>query len=246
MKTRIIILAAGKGTRMGNGIPKVLTPFRGKPLIEHLLLTVKDSGVDPRPIIVVGHGADTVMKTLGDEYEYVHQKEQFGTGHAVRCAKSLLQGKTDAVLTLYGDHPLVSAETIKRLENIHWEKGEVLTLAVTTVDDFSGWRTPLADFGRVVRDTSGNIASIVEAKDATPDELTIREVNPSFFCFSANWLWENLSKLTNQNAKCEYYLTDLVGIAMQEGHSIPSLNIKPLESIGVNSLTHLEIANGLA
>lgn len=245
MLTRIVILAAGRSTRMNSGVPKVLTPFKGKPLIKHLLQNVEVSGIDPRPVVVVGYQADLVRNALGDRYVYVFQSEQLGTGHAVRCAEKIISPETDAIIVLYGDHPLVSASTIRRLKLLHEEEGGVLTMLTAKVEDFNEWRAPLVDFGRIVRDGRGSIRAIIEAKDATPEELTVREVNPAFFCFNALWLWRSLSQLNNKNVKGEYYLTDLVRLAIEGGERVVSLGISPLESIGVNTPEQLELASSL-
>lgn len=248
MDTRVIVLAAGKGTRMNGmngGLPKVLTPFNGHPMIAYLLDAVRASGVDARPVIVVGHNADFLRNSLGAAYDYVHQPEQLGTGHAVRCAEAALAGNAKTVIVLYGDHPFVQPQTIANLRALHEREGRVLSMMTTVVEDFNDWRSPFADFGRVLRDAAGNITGIVEVKDAVPDQLLIREVNPSFFCFAGSWLWKNLKKIDNNNAKREYYLTDLVRIAIDQGEEIASMDISPLESIGINTPEHLELAKRL-
>ena len=245
MDTRVIVLAAGRGTRMQSEIPKVLVRLNGQSMIHHLLDAIRASGVDVRPVLVVGHDADLLQSSLGTGYEYVHQKEQLGTGHAVQCAEPLLSGRAKNVIVLYGDHPFVRPETIADLYALHERQGRVLSMMTTTVEDFEGWRAPFADFGRVIRDASGAIMEIVEAKDATGDQRLIREVNPSFFCFNAPWLWDNLKQVNNHNAKREYYLTDLVRIAIDQGERIASMDINPLESIGINTPVHLELARQL-
>lgn len=245
MRTRVIVLAAGKGTRLNGmtaGFPKVLIRLNGQPMIRYLLDAIKTSGADPQPVVVVGHNANVLQESLGPGYKYVYQEEQLGTGHAVACAEKILSGKTDAVIVLYGDHPFVQPSTIAKLRDLHQREGRVLSMMTTTVEDFNDWRSPFADFGRVLRDQAGKIIGVVEVKDATPAERQIREVNPSYFCFNADWLWHNLKKINNNNAKAEYYLTDLVRIAIDEGQAITSLNVNPLESIGVNTPEHLELA----
>jgi len=246
MQTRIVILAAGKGTRMRNGdLPKVLTPFRGRPIIRHLLDAVETSGVDPRPVIVVGYGADKVRNALGDDYEYVVQAEQLGTGHAVICAESALKDDAQNIIVLYGDHPFVRADTISSLLALHRQNACPISMLTVRLDDFEEWRAPFADFGRIIRDSTGSITGIAEAKDATPAERAIHEVNPAFFCFDAAWLWAHVRLITTGNAKGEYYLTDLVSLAIREGACIASAPIAPQESIGINTPEHLEIAGGL-
>lgn len=245
MPTRVIVLAAGRGTRMQSEIPKVLVRLNGHPMVQYLLDAIRASGADPRPAVVVGHHADLLRRTLGSSYDYVLQEEQLGTGHAVGCAEALLAGKAENVMVLYGDHPFVRPETIASLRALHEREGRVLSMMTTTVEDFAGWRAPFADFGRIIRNAAGEIAAIVEVKDASPEERLIREVNPAFFCFDAAWLWKNLKSIKNNNAKREYYLTDLVRIAIDQGERIASININPLESIGVNSPDQLERAREL-
>jgi len=241
MRIRVVILAAGRGTRMNAGIPKVLIPFEGKPMIAHLLDAVKASGADPRPVIVTGFQADLVEQTLGSGYDYVRQEQQFGTGHAVACAESLLAGRTDTILVLYGDHPFVKPSTIAKLLKLHEQRKCVLTMMTVRVQDFHDWRAPFADFGRVIRDASGKIAAIKEYKDAASEEREIQEVSPSFFCFDAPWLWRNLKKIGNDNVKREYYLTDLVRIAIDEGGCVASMDMDSREAVGVNTPEHLKL-----
>ena len=245
MNTRVIVLAAGKGTRMQSDIPKVLVPLDGRPMIQYLLDAIRVSGADQRPVLVVGHHADVLRSTLGNSYDYVYQKEQLGTGHAVQCAESLLAGTTDNIIVLYGDHPFVGADTIAKLKTLHEREGCALSMMTSIVEDFNEWRVPFGDFGRIVRDAQGRIVSIVEAKDATSAERNIREVNPAFFAFKAPWLWENLKKLKSDNAKGEYYLTDLVHIAITGGECLASMPIDPTESIGVNTPEHLTLVKAV-
>lgn len=241
MVTRIVILAAGKGKRMHSDIPKVLIPLRGKPIISYLLEAVAETGIDPRPVLVVGHKKEMVMEVLGNQYEYVFQEEQLGTGHAVQRAESLLLDKADNILILYGDHPFLSSSTISTLYRTHEKEGRVLTMVTTTVEDFEDWRAPFYDFGRIIRNKQGEIQGIIELKDTSSEQREIKELNPAFFCFKASWLWPHLKMIRNANASGEYYLTDLVGIAIGEGEHVASIDINPLESIGVNTPVHLEL-----
>ncbi|MEK7093964.1 MAG: NTP transferase domain-containing protein, partial [Patescibacteria group bacterium] len=236
MKTRVIVLAAGKGKRMKSEVPKVLIPFDGQPLVKRLLDSIKDSGVDTRPVLIVSETTGPLLKeSLGDQYDYVLQTEQLGTGHAVKSAESLLENRADRVIVFYGDHPFLTKETIKKLDDLHETHGGPLAMITTTVQDFEGWRSLFRDFGRIKRDSSEDIESSVEMKDATPEERLIKEVNPCFFSFEASWLWDHLKKLENKNAQGEYYLTDLVHMAIKKGHPISSMNVNPLESFGVKT-----------
>lgn len=231
---------------MNLAVPKVLAPLKGKPIIQYLLDAVQASGVDERPVIVVGQGADLVKKMLCEGYEYVFQNVQLGTGHALKITRPLLQGKAESIIVLYGDHPFVHPATIKKLRFLHERENRVMTMMTTTVENFQDWRKPFYDFGRVLRNAGGEVVRIVERKDATEEQLKIREVNPSLFCFQSEWLWPSLEKLKNENAQKEYYLTDLVRIAIDEGERVASMDIDPLESIGVNTPEHLELAMKVA
>ena len=241
-KIRVIILAGGKGNRMRSELPKVLTKLRGESMIKHLLSSVQTSGVDARPLIVVGYGKEAVMNELGDKYDYATQSEQLGTGHAVAVAERILKNKADHVVVLYGDHPFVSSETIKKLVEKHLDSGGKITMATVKLPDFEDWRNVFyANFSRIIRDAKGNITKDVQFKDANIEEKKVTEVNPCYFCFKADWLWEKLKTLNTNNAQKEYYLTDLVKIAMQEKTKIESINIEPREALGVNSKEELEI-----
>jgi len=240
--TRVIVLAAGKSTRMKSGAPKVLMSLGGKPMIAHILHAIKASGTDPKPIIVIGHQAALIKSALGEAYEYVLQKDQLGTAHAVQIAKSLLEHRTENVIVLYGDHPLLTAHTIKKLETLHRTSGATLSILTTTVPNFNDWRGTFSDFGRIVRDTQGHIQKIIEAKDATVGELALREVNPGFYCFRASWLWDHLGAIKNSNAQKELYLVDLVRLAVEEGISIASAAAEPEESIGINTPEQFKLA----
>jgi bifunctional UDP-N-acetylglucosamine pyrophosphorylase / glucosamine-1-phosphate N-acetyltransferase len=241
MSTSVIILAAGKGKRMGASVPKPLVPLNGKPVVSFLLDSVRASGVSPRPVIVIGTGAELVRETLGPDYEYVVQEEQLGTGHAVKVCRDALEGKADTVIVLYADHPFVTAETIQTLENLHKESGATMSLMTVKIPDFEDWKKSFYSYGRVKRNEKGEIIGNVEFKDCTEEEKKIREVT-SFFCFQAEWLWKNLDALKDNNAQGEYYLTDLLGMAFAEQKKIAALQIEPKIAIGINTAEELAIA----
>ena len=244
MTTRIVILAAGQGKRMGLPIPKVLAPLHGIPLIAHLLKSVKESGVDPRPVIVIAPDAQPLFeKEIGSNYDYVVQPERLGTGHALLCAHTGLDPKTDAVVMLNGDMPFIKPATLQKLVAQQAASRPAMTLITNRVPNFEGEYAPFYDFGRIVRDTQGNILNITERKDATPEELAITEVNSSYFCFDMKWLNVNLPKLKTDNAQKEYYVTDLVKIAIGQGDAVQTIDASPAESIGVNTPEHLEHAH---
>lgn len=243
---KILILAGGLGKRMNNpDMPKVLISLNGRPLIDYLLAAIKKSGVCAKPTIVVGAKAEMVKATIGSEYDYVLQTEQLGTGHAVMCAAPELKGRAENVLVLYGDQPLMKAETIKKLAEAHLAGGKVLTMGTVTVPDFEDWRGGFYDFGRIVRDEAGKVIGIVEKKDATEEILKIKELNPSYFCFKADWLCQNLDNIKNKNNQKEYYLTDLIAIACRQGEEIATVAIDPKEAVGVNTEEQLKLVEEL-
>ncbi len=239
-KIQIIILAAGQGKRMGRSdLPKVLVPLKGKPLIEYLLAAVKNSGLCQKSIIVVGKMAEKVKKTLGDDYVYILQEEQLGTGHAVMMTRKQLEGKVDNILVLNGDHPLISPELIKNLVDTHLTSGGVLTMATVTTPDFDSWRSELASFAKILRDDQGKVIQILEKESLVGDQVNIKELNPAYMCFKANWLWKNLENLRTDNGLGEYQLTDLVKMAVDQGHKIDTVSASPKEALGINSSEQL-------
>ncbi|MFA6410100.1 MAG: NTP transferase domain-containing protein [Candidatus Buchananbacteria bacterium] len=241
-KIQIVVLAAGFGKRMNNhDLPKVLIPFKGKPIISHLLLAIKESGVGQKPVIVIGQKSEMIKSALGPDYTYVFQAEQLGTGHAVSVTKSELEGKAENIMILYGDHPLVSSLMIKKLAAAHLANQKVLTMATVKVPDFSDWRQSFYDFGRIFRGDNKLVCQIIEKRDATQEQKEIKEVNPGYYCFQADWLWSNLDKLKNDNSQKEYYLTDLVGLACQQGKEIATVEIEPKEALGVNTAEQLAL-----
>ena len=244
MTTRIVILAAGQGKRMGLPIPKVLAPLHGQPLITHLIKSIQESGVDPRPVIVIAPDAQPLFeKEVGANSQYVVQQERRGTGHALLCAYMAMESKPEIIVMLNGDMPFIKPETIKKLVTEQSAAGSAMTLVTNQVPGFTDEFAPFYDFGRIVRDGKGGILRIIEKKDATPDELAITEVNSSYFCFDAKWLGVNLPKLGTNNAQQEYYVTDLVKIAIGQGDQVATISASPTESIGINTPEHLEHAH---
>jgi bifunctional UDP-N-acetylglucosamine pyrophosphorylase/glucosamine-1-phosphate N-acetyltransferase len=237
MKISAVILAAGQGTRMKSNLPKVLHLLLGKPMALFALEAVRQV-TGGKPIIVVGYGADQVRQVLGDQADYVLQEPQLGTGHAVLQAEPLLSGKSDLVLVTYADMPLLTQETLGRLvEKAQTHTGPVSMLTVTTEET--------RGFGRILRDNAGQVTSIVEEAAAFPEQLDIHELNPGVYCFRANWLWQALRRIT-LSPKGEYYLTDLVGMAVADGHRIQTIDLEePSEVIGINTRVHLAQAEAL-
>lgn len=245
-KIRVVILAAGKGTRMKSELPKVLVKLNGKPMIKHLLDSVHKTNIDEKPVIVVGYKKEEVIKELGDKYQYVIQEEQLGTGHAVMSAENVLMDNTDNVMVLPSDHPFISPETIKTLAEKHLESRAKITMATTKLPDFEGWRSAFyTSFSRIVRDENSKIIKDVQFRDANDEEKKITEVNPIYFCFNADWLWKKLKTLKTDNDQKQYYLTDVIKMAMEEGQKIESINIDAREALAANSKEELEILENL-
>jgi bifunctional UDP-N-acetylglucosamine pyrophosphorylase/glucosamine-1-phosphate N-acetyltransferase len=227
MALDIIVLAAGLGKRMRSDLPKVLHPLAGRPLLGHVLETART--LSPRKIIVVhGHGAERVRAAFPDpSLAWVLQAEQLGTGHAVMQA--MPQVAAEEVVILYGDVPLVRAETLERLRAA--ARGGVALLTVELADP--------KGYGRIVRE-SGKVARIVEEKDAAAAEKAIREVNAGIMAMDAKRLGAWTKKLSNRNAQKEYYLTDVVALAVGEGLRVEAVKVDdPWEVTGVNSKQEL-------
>lgn len=235
---KIIILAAGKGTRMKSDLPKVLVPVRGRAMIEHLLDAILASGVDDQPLIVVSPENGSLIRSslAGRNAEFVVQQEQLGTGHAVACALGSI-GYCGKVLVFNGDHPFLRAETVRRLA----QSDADIAMLTVEVSDFCGWREAYKHWGRII--TEGDqVKSIVEFKDATQEIREIKRVNPGMYAFDCRWLKQNIGRTGNENAQHEFYLTDLIGLAFTQGKNIISIPVKPEEVIGINSPEDLIIA----
>ncbi|MCB2209309.1 bifunctional UDP-N-acetylglucosamine diphosphorylase/glucosamine-1-phosphate N-acetyltransferase GlmU [bacterium] len=234
MTVASIILAAGQGTRMRSKLPKVLHTLAGKPMAWHALRAA-DGLSDMPPVMVVGYKAEDVQTAIGDAAQYAVQTEQLGTGHAVASAQSLLEGKADTILVTFADMPLLRHESLEALLALHQQSGGPVTMT-----SFMG--DPGSAFGRVIRDDAGHVAAIVEKADATPEQLEIREYNVSAYCFDAAWLWPALERIP-LSPKGEYYLTDVVGIAVEEGLMVDALVLEDAaEAVGPNDRVDLAAA----
>lgn len=240
-----VVLAAGKGTRMGSSegseIPKVMFEVHGKPLIRYSVDNLEQAGLD-KIVLVVGYKKELIEEYFGDEVEYAVQEQQLGTGHAVISAKDKIRN-SEAVLICCGDMPLFSPETIKALLTTYDKEIPVIALLSVKSDNqtFNG-------FGRIVRSDDGYVDRIVELRDCTDDERMIDEFNVGFYIFNTEWLLEALDKIKTGNAQGEYYLTDVIGIAKEDGKKIVAINIEnETEALGVNTPEQLkEVENVLS
>ena len=225
----IVILAAGQGKRMQSNLPKVLHPIAGRPMLTHVLDSARALGAQCIAI-VVGYGAEQVKQAYAaqEDLQFALQQPQLGTGHAVLQAVPLLQAShaDDVTIILYGDVPLVQPDTLRALLNARANGVAILT---EILSDATG-------YGRIVRDDKGNVCAIVEHKDATPEQRAIQEVNTGIMAVPTRQLKSWLAKLTNNNAQGEYYLTDIVGLAVAEGISVNVAHpVASFETLGVNS-----------
>ena len=231
----VIILAAGLGTRMKSNTIKILHRAAGRPIIDYVLDLACDL-CDAPPVMVIGHQRDEVKKSVGDRARFAVQDEQLGTGHAVLQAASVLEAQSGSgrrVLILSGDVPLTRPETLRRLVEEHDNSRNALTLLTMKLDE-------PAMYGRIVRDPSGAVTRIVEAKDASAEEKKINEVNAGIYVFNSQHLFPNLRNLSNTNAQGEYYLTDLLAVLRDSGHRVGALLVDdPVEALGVNSRAEL-------
>jgi bifunctional UDP-N-acetylglucosamine pyrophosphorylase/glucosamine-1-phosphate N-acetyltransferase len=203
-------------------------------MVWHALRAIADL-VDHPPVIVVGYQADQVREAVKGDVSFTLQEEQLGTGHAVACARSTLEGKADTILVTFADMPLLRKESLEALIDLHRQGESPVTMTSFVGEEARG-------FGRVVRDGAGHVTAIVEQADATPEQLSIREYNVSAYCFKAEWLWRALEEIP-MSPKGEYYLTDVVGLAVDQGYQVDSLILAdPTEAIGINNRIHLAAA----
>ncbi len=238
MKTTAILLAAGQGTRMKSDLPKVLHPMCGKPMLWYGLQAARGASTE-KPVVIIGTGAEQVKEFVGETASCVLQEPQLGTAHAVIQAEAALKGGTDQVIVTYADMPLLRAETLQRLAETQAANRGPISLLTVTAPDPRG-------FGRVIRGPDGTIKAIVEEYVASPEQLAIHELNVGAYCFRAEWLWAGLHRIQKNPRKGEYYLTDIVELAAQEGLPVQAVVDEDLnETIGINTAAHLAEASSV-
>jgi bifunctional UDP-N-acetylglucosamine pyrophosphorylase/glucosamine-1-phosphate N-acetyltransferase len=232
----VVVLAAGQGTRMKSARPKVVHEVAGEPMIRHVLAAARQ--LDPARIaVVIGYGADQVRAAVGDGVEFIVQAEQLGTGHAVLQTRDGLAGAAETVMVLYGDTPLITPQSLRRLLEHHQATQPALTALTCHMPDPTG-------YGRVLRGAEGRVLGVVEEAVATPEQRALPESNMGFYCFDDGWLWGHLVRLP-LSPKGEYYLTDVVEIAVREGAPVETvLADDPVEVQGIN--TRMQLAEAEA
>lgn len=233
-----VILAAGQGTRMKSKLYKVLHPVCGKPMVQHVVDNIHSLDVE-RIVTIVGHGAEMVKERLGEKSEYALQAEQLGTAHAVQQAESALGNLEGTTLVICGDTPLIRPETMQALLAHHSELNAKATILTAVAENPTG-------YGRIIRDEAGQVAQIVEQKDATEEQKLVTEINTGTYCFDNKALFETLKLVGNDNAQGEYYLPDVIEILQKQGE-IVTAHVTPdfSETLGVNDRVALAEAETL-
>ena len=233
---RVIILAAGKGTRMNSDLPKVLHKLKGKPLLDYVI--DESELLNPKEIIlVVGFKKDRVIRHTESRInlKYATQIEQLGTGHAVLQTNELLKNRKGHILILYGDVPNIKASTLQPIIDDHISNNRDLTLITAEIDDPTG-------YGRIVRDKNDNLLKIIEEKDCNDNEKKIKEWNPGIYIFKIPEVFKILHDIKTNNASKEYYLTDAIGLAQQSNMQIKAIKIANSdEVIGINTAYQLKV-----
>lgn len=233
-ETTAIILAAGKSKRMNTKMAKVLHEVCGRPMLSYVLDSCRQAGVK-KIFVVVGFSSEQVQERFADadDIVWITQEKQLGTGHAVLCCKEYLKDFKGQTLVLCGDGPLIRTDTLAKIIKEHEEGHAAATLATAVIDDPKG-------YGRIVRDGSGNIRGIVEHSDCTKEQLEIQEINPSYYLFNNTLLFSMLDNIKPDNAKGEYYLTDVISGILATDHKVLAIKaVLPEEALSVNSRAQL-------
>jgi bifunctional UDP-N-acetylglucosamine pyrophosphorylase/glucosamine-1-phosphate N-acetyltransferase len=235
-RNSVAILAAGLGTRMRSRLAKVLHRAGGKALVEHVVATARAVAPAENVAVIVGHQADRVRAALEPQgVRFAEQREQKGTGHALKMCRPVLEGAGEYLLVLSGDAPMLRAETVKRLMAAQQSSNAAATVLTAVVPDPTG-------YGRILRNAAGNVEAIVEQKAGTAEQLAIREINSGIYCFRTSLLWNNLEKIEPNPASGEYYLTDMVELLVSRGETFAAVQLEdPNELLGIN--TRVELAD---
>ncbi|MDJ0959011.1 MAG: NTP transferase domain-containing protein [Acidimicrobiia bacterium] len=234
MTTHAVVLAAGKGTRMKSDLAKVLHLAAGRPLVSWMLDVLAPLPID-HTVVVVGHQADRVRAVLPESVDTALQEEQNGTGHAVMVAlESFEPAADDTVLVIPGDMPLIESASLQRLFDVHRAEAAAASILTVVIDD-------PPPYGRVLRNEAGHVVEVVEARDATPEQLAVTELNTSVYLFDAGRLRAALTELTPDNDQGELYLTDVVGILTARGETVAAVAAAAAdEGQGVNTVAELD------
>lgn len=233
---KAVILAAGKGTRMKSDLPKVVHTIDGKCLVDYVIEAAEGAGAE-EICLVVGYKHEIVKERIAhkEEVSFVLQEEQLGTGHAVKCAREFLGDKGETLI-LFGDTPLITAETLRRLADYHRTQKNTVTVLSAKIDDPTG-------YGRIIRDEKGSFVKSVEHKDASEKELSSHEINSGMYLFDTKELCEALGKIKPNNAQGEYYLPDTLAIIREKGLRVDAFALESPEDIeGVNDKEQLAAA----
>jgi len=237
-KINAIVMAAGKGTRMMSAdLPKVLFPLNGKPMLSYVIKNLAEAGVY-NPVIVVGFLAEKVKEHFGPTFRYAKQEIQNGTAQAVLSAKQYLENENGITIIASGDQPFISPNSINKLIETTKNTGSVISMLA---GEFNG--NEFDAFGRVILNEQGEATAIVEAKNATSEQLKIRLFNLATYAVNNKWLWENLPNIKPNSLTNEYYLTDIVELANKQGEKVSVvITTNENEAVGVNTPEHLELA----
>lgn len=244
-----IILAAGMGKRMGSDLPKVLHEVAGRPMVAWVVDACLAVGCS-RCVVVIGHKGELVRDALLKEFSpeqvvFVEQKEQLGTAHAAQMAEPLFTSpevSSEAscdTFVLAGDGPLIRSQTLTAMLQLHRERGAALTMATSVIDDPAG-------YGRVVRNAAGEFQCIVEQKDASAEQLAIREVNPSYYCFNSRELFDVIRRIDNRNQAREYYITDAPAELLSQGRVVCVVDaVPPADVLSINTPVQLAAVDAI-
>jgi UDP-N-acetylglucosamine diphosphorylase/glucosamine-1-phosphate N-acetyltransferase len=232
----VVILAAGRGTRMKSDMAKVLHPVCGRPMLAYPVDTARTLG-GRKIVVVVGHQAGLVSEAFGGKgLVFVEQREQRGTAHAILQTRAEFRDYQGTIIILCGDVPLLRPATVEALLDLHVSEKAAVTVLTTILDDPYG-------YGRIVKGKGGEVIRIVEERDATAGEKEIREINTGIYCVESGFLYRAVAEIGNDNAQGEYYLTDIIGIARQEGAIVRAFTAgDPIETMGINTPDDLERA----